>query len=171
MVSQYVFYFLALLSVITAILVVASRSPVHSVLYLIITFFCIAGQYLLLNAQFLFVVQLIVYSGAIMVLLLFVVMLLNLNRDTEPEKSNVFKIVAAITGGSLMLCLLSALRGAESIQLSQQATPEIGLVKSLGKVLFTDYVVPFELSSILFLSAMVGAVMLGKRDGTTEVKL
>ena len=85
--TEYIFLTLAVISIITALLMVFSKNPVHSVLYLILTFFAIAGQYILLNAQFLAVVHIIVYAGAIMVLFLFVLMLLNLNADTEPQKS------------------------------------------------------------------------------------
>jgi NADH-quinone oxidoreductase subunit J len=160
-----VFYILAAISVICALLVVFSKNPVHSVLYLILTFVSISGQYILMNAQFLAVVNLIVYAGAIMVLFLFVLMLLNLSGDTEPQKNNIVKLMAAISGGGLFLVLLAALKGSLTLHTSA-ATPltDIGLVKNLGKVLFTDYVVPFEVSSVLFLAAMVGAVMLGKKE-------
>ncbi|MEY3242547.1 MAG: hypothetical protein RIR11_3986 [Bacteroidota bacterium] len=158
-----IFITLAVISVITALLVVFSKNPVHSVLYLIVTFFIIAAQYIMLNAQFLAVVHLIVYAGAIMVLFLFVLMLLNLNEDTEPQKSSAWKISAAITSGMLFLTLIGALKGS-TIALSDAPNPQVGLVKNLGAVLFKDFVVPFEIAGILFLAAMVGAVMVGKRD-------
>ena len=139
-----------------------SNNPVHSVLYLIITFFAIAGHYILLNAQFLAVVHVIVYAGAIMVLFLYVIMLLNLNAEAEPHKSNVLKIAATICGGLLLIVLIGSLRGSELI--IQQATgkTDIGLVKNLGKILFKDFLLPFEITSVLLLAAMIGAVMLGK---------
>ena len=139
-----------------------SNNPVHSVLYLIITFFAIAGHYVLLNAQFLAVVHVIVYAGAIMVLFLYVIMLLNLNAEAEPHKSNVLKIAATICGGLLLIVLIGSLRGSELI--IQQATgkTDIGLVKNLGKILFKDFLLPFEITSVLLLAAMIGAVMLGK---------
>src|SRR5947208_1605736 len=108
--SQYVFYFLSFLAILSALMVVFSKNPVHSVLYLILTFFAIAGHYILLNAQFLAAVHIIVYAGAIMVLFLFVIMLLNLNADTEPHKSNKVKFAAAISGGLLLLVLVAVLR-------------------------------------------------------------
>lgn len=159
------FIILAALSLITALLVVFSKNPVHSVLFLILTFFVIAAQYILLNAQFLAVVHIIVYAGAIMVLFLFVLMLLNLNKDTEPQKSNAWKLSAALASGMLLLTMVGALKGA-TIAVSPDVTPvnDLGLVQNLGKVLFKDYVVPFEISGILFLAAMVGAVLVGKRD-------
>ncbi len=159
-----IFLTLAVISVFTALLMVFSKNPVHSVLYLILTFFSIAGQYVLLNAQFLAVVHIIVYAGAIMVLFLFVLMLLNLNRDTEPQKSAAWRLAGGIAAGCLMVTMIGALRGSGQIAGPDQPDPQVGLVQNLGKVLFTDFVVPFEIAGILFLAAMVGAVLVGKKD-------
>src|SRR5882724_9358575 len=106
------FYFLSFLAVLSALMVVFSKNPVYSVLYLIITFFAIAGHYVLLNAQFLAAVHVIVYAGAIMVLFLYVIMMLNLNADVEPHKSTILKLAATATGGLLMIVLIGALRNA-----------------------------------------------------------
>ncbi len=161
--TLYLFYFLSFVAIFSALLVVFSKNPVYSVLYLIITFFAIAGHYVLLNAQFLAVVHVIVYAGAIMVLFLYVIMLLNLNEETEPHKSNLVRIAAVVCAGLLMVVLIGTLRVA-----SQAAAPEsvsnIGYVKNLGKVLFSEFLLPFEISSILLLAAMVGVVMVGKMD-------
>ncbi len=159
-----IFLTLAVISVTTALLMVLSRNPVHSVLYLILTFFAIAGQYILLNAQFLAVVHIIVYAGAIMVLFLFVLMLLNLNKDTEPQKSSLWKLSAGIAAGMLLVTMVGAMRGSISVNTPENVNEEVGLVENLGLVLFTDFVVPFEIAGILFLAAMVGAVLVGKRD-------
>lgn len=159
-----VFYFLSFVAVLSALMVVFSKSPVYSVLYLIMTFFCIAGHYILLNAQFLAAVHVIVYAGAIMVLFLYVIMLLNLNEEAEPHKSTLLKITATICAGLLMIVLIGSLRGTD--QMIQQPTTDsnIGLVKNLGKIMFTEFLLPFEITSVLLLAAMVGAVMLGKRE-------
>ena len=158
------FYFVAFLSIFFALLVIFSKNPVHSVLYLIITFFTFTIHYIILNAQFLAVVNFIVYMGAIMVLFLFVLMLLNLNKETEPMKSNLLKVAGVIAG----MCLLVTVAGSvKALNISDPLVlknPEIGLVKNLGKVLFSDFLLPFEISSILLLSAMVGAVLLAKRE-------
>ena len=151
--SPTIFLTLAIIAVVSAMFVVFAKNPVHSVLSLIVTFFSIAGLYLLMNAQFLFVVQIIVYAGAIMVLFLFVLMLLNLSADTEPQKSNRFRVIASASAGLLSLVfsagmVIDATMGDRNVANIQ----EIGLVKHLGKVLFTDYLVPFEISSILFLA-------------------
>lgn len=155
------FYFLSFLAVLSACMVVFSKSPVHSVLYLIITFFCIGGHYILLNAQFLAVVHIIVYAGAIMVLFLYVLMLLNLNKESEPHKSTVMKFAAVISGGLVLVLLVGSLRGTEEMMITQ--TTDIGMVKTLGNVMFKKFLLPFEITSILLLAAMVGAVMIGKK--------
>lgn len=160
--TLYVFYFLSFLAVLSALMVVFSRNPIYSVLYLVITFFCVAGHYLILNAQFLFAVHLIVYAGAIMVLFLYVIMLLNLNKDSEASKGSIFRFIAAITAGLLLVVFVGALRGAETSTVVLDKSVEIGLVKNLGKMLFDEFLLPFEIVSILLLAAMVGAVMLGK---------
>lgn len=160
------FYFLSFLAVLSAIMVVLSKNPVHSVLYLIITFFCIAGHYILLNAQFLAAVHVIVYAGAIMVLFLYVIMLLNLNEETEPHKSNLLKITATLCAGLLMIILIGSLKGTEMMAPAQVQVGQIGLVKNLGKVMFDEFLLPFEVTSLLLLAAMVGAVMLGKRESS-----
>ncbi|HXD79123.1 MAG TPA: NADH-quinone oxidoreductase subunit J, partial [Puia sp.] len=145
--------------------VVISKNPVHSVLWLIVVFVAISGHYILLDAQFLAIVNVIVYAGAIMVLFLFVVMLMNLNTETEPQKNRWLKIAGVIAGGSLLLVLVAALKRADlKNQLAETNIGNIGLIHHLGMVLFHDYVIPFEISSVLFLSAMVGVVVIGKKD-------
>lgn len=162
--TQYVFYFLSFLAILSALMVVVSKNPIHSVLYLIITFFAIAGHYILLNAQFLAAVHIIVYAGAIMVLFLYVIMMLNLNAEVEPHKSTFLKIGATAAGGLLMIVMIGALKNASENNLPVSSNDSTGLVKNLGYALFHDFALPFEVSSILFLSAMVGAVMLAKKE-------
>ncbi len=162
--SQYLFFFLSFVAVLSAIMVILDKNPVHSVLYLIITFIAIACHYLLLNSTFLFAVQIIVYSGAIMVLFLYVIMMLNLNKEIEPHKKNIPKVIAVISAGLLMMCLVALLKGAEVNMLPAARNSNIGLIENLGKVLFKEYMLPFEISSILFLAAMVGAVFLSKKE-------
>ncbi len=146
-------------------MVVASKNPVHSVLWLIAVFFAISGHYILLNAQFLAIVNLIVYAGAIMVLFLFVIMLMNLNGDTEPQKNKWLKIAGVIAGGALLMVFVAALKNADlKNQIAQVNGGNIGLISNLGMELFHEYVIPFEISSVLFLSAMVGAVVIGKKE-------
>ncbi|MFA5044594.1 MAG: NADH-quinone oxidoreductase subunit J [Paludibacter sp.] len=164
MLTQYLFFFLSAVALISAVMVLLSKKPIHSVLYLTLTFFTLAGHYILLNAQFLAVVHIIVYAGAIMVLFLFTVMLLNLNIEGEFQKSTLMKFVAALAGGLIFLVLIGTLKSFDVTTVSNPEITQVGLVKNLGKTLYSDYLMPFELSSILFLAAMVGAVMLGKKD-------
>jgi len=164
-ITQILFWFLSVLALFSALMVITGKNPVYCVLWLIVTFFSISGHYILLNAQFLAIVNIIVYAGAIMVLFLFVIMLMNLNNETEPQKNRWLKMAGAIAGGCLLLVLVAALKDTDIKQ--QQALVyegSIGLIKNLGKELFTTYVIPFEISSVLFLSAMVGAVVIGKKE-------
>lgn len=162
------FYFVAFLSILFSLLVIFTKNPVHSVLYLIATFFTFTIHYILLNAQFLAVVNFIVYMGAIMVLFLFVLMLMNLNKDTEPVKSSLVKIIGVIAGGTLLVTLVGATKALQTSAVSTLPNSDIGLVENLGKVLFNEFLLPFELSSILLLSALVGAVLLAKKDKRTQ---
>ncbi|MBI1783439.1 MAG: NADH-quinone oxidoreductase subunit J [Sphingobacteriales bacterium] len=161
-ITEILFWFLSALAIASALMVVLSKNPVHSVLWLIMVFFAISGHYILLNAQFLFIVNLIVYAGAIMVLFLFVIMLMNLNTDTEPQKNKWLKVAGVVAGGCLMLVFVAALKSSGTQQV-QMGEGNIGLIENLGKALFNEYVLPFEISSVLFLSAMVGAVVIGKK--------
>ncbi|MCO5260020.1 MAG: NADH-quinone oxidoreductase subunit J [Crocinitomicaceae bacterium] len=156
---------LGALTIASGLMVVLSTHPVRSVLYLILTFFLISANYILLNAQFLAIVNIVVYAGAVMVLFLFVLMLLNLSKDNEPKASNLMKLAASVAAGVLVLVLLAAFRETTLVEMKTAvgANSE-GLVENLGNLLFTKYVLPFELSSVLFIAAMVGAVLLSKKE-------
>lgn len=162
---QILFWFLTVLALVSALMVLLSKNPVFSVLWLIAVFFAISGHYILLNAQFLAIVNMIVYAGAIMVLFLFVIMLMNLNKETEPQKNIWMKIAGAVSGGCLLMVLISLVKQANEMtgKTALMKDGDIGLIGNLGKALFSDFVVPFEISSVLFLSAMVGAVVIGKK--------
>lgn len=159
---EVIFWVLTVIAISCALGVILSRNPVSSVLFLIATFFAVSGHYILMNAQFLAIVNIIVYAGAIMVLFLFVIMLMNLNADTEPQKNRLVQLAGVVSGGILFLVILAALKSSTSNMMQQTAT-DIGLIKNLGMTLFTKFVLPFEISSVLFLSAMIGAVVLGKK--------
>ncbi len=169
MTLETIFYILGSLTIAMALMVVLSKHPVRSVLYLVLTFFMITANYVLMNAQFVAIVNIIVYAGAIMVLFLFVLMLLNLNKDNEPRGSILATLASAIAAGGLLTVLVAAMRDAVVAQstLTEQSA-DAGLVENLGKLLFNEYVLPFEVSSVLFIAAMVGAVLLAKRDKKTE---
>ena len=159
------FYFLSFLAILSGIMVVVSKNPIHSVLYLILTFFTLSGHYILLNAQFISIVNLIVYAGAIMVLFLFTIMFLNLKDDSFVGSRLLYN------GGALLLVLtfagiLVVKLGGAQIDVAPEASfnSQIGMVENLGMTLFNKFLVPFELVSVLFLSAMVGGVMLGRKE-------
>ena len=162
---QIISIILGSLTLAAALMVVLSKHPIRSVIYLVVTFFFITSMYIMMNAQFLAIVNMIVYAGAIMVLFLFVLMLLNLNKEMEPLNTKGAQLAAFIAGGSLFLVLITALKDTLILgQTYRQQDNSIGLVKELGNLLFTKYVVAFELTSILFIAAMVGAILLAKRE-------
>ncbi len=163
-ITDILFWFLSVLAIVAAIGVVSSKNPIFSVLWLIVVFFAISGHYVLMNAQFLAIVNIIVYAGAIMVLFLFVIMLMNLNADAEPSKNMYLRMAGVIAGMSLMIVIIAALAKPSVGHTLMTRGTDIGLIKNLGNALFNEYVVPFEISSVLFLSAMIGAVIIGKKD-------
>ena len=163
-ITQVLFWFLSALALVAAIGVISSKNPIFSVLWLIVVFFAISGHYVLMNAQFLAIVNIIVYAGAIMVLFLFVIMLMNLNAEAEPVKNVYMKMAGIISGLTLMIVFVAALSNSAMQDTIMRRGTNIGLIENLGKALFTQYVVPFEIASVLFLSAMVGAVVIGKKD-------
>src|ERR1035437_9669054 len=150
-ITQILFWFLSALAVVAAVGVVLSKSPIYSVLWLIVVFFSISGHYILMNAQFLAIVNIIVYAGAIMVLFLFVIMMMNLNAEAEPPKNIYMKMAGVISGLCLMIVLVAALSrpGGSGNTVIVPGT-DIGLIENLGKSLFNQYVIPFEISSVLF---------------------
>ena len=165
------FYALAAVTVIGALLVVSQKNPVYSVLSLILSFFGLAGLYVLLEAPFVAVVQIIIYAGAIMVLFLFVVMLLNVPREdaAEWDRSHpLYRPMAVRIGAVLALALALELGWALSRTAGLSAgvadgRPAVSSVAELGKVLFTDYMFAFEVTSILIIVSMVGAVVLARK--------
>ena len=132
--TEGIFWGLSVLALSSALGVVLSKNPVHSVLWLIVTFFALSGHYILLNAQFIGIVNLIVYAGAIMVLFLFVIMLMNLNASTEIQKHWWLRLAGVVSGGSLMIVLLASLRHLEiKGKLAQLKEGDIGLIHQIGR--------------------------------------
>src|SRR3569833_12188 len=161
------FYFIAFQFIYFSILVITAKNPVHSILYLILTFFTFTIHYILMNAQFLAIVNFIVYMGAILVLFLYTLMLINLNKDSEPRKSNLIKIAGFIGGACFLITIVAALKAFKMSDAVVVKDSDLGLVKNLGKILFNEFLLPFEISSVLLLSAMVGAVLLATKDPKT----
>jgi len=159
-----IFYLFSAVILLSALRVVTAKNPVHAALFLVLAFFSTAASWMLIKAEFLAIALILIYVGAVMVLFLFVIMLMNLNQDTEPQKTALSKVVAGVIGGLLLFVMVGALRGTEQLQIKQYGHSDIGLVKSLGNVLFHEYLFPFEIVSVLLLSALVGAIMIGKKE-------
>lgn len=160
-----IFYILSAITLGTAFLTVLSKNPIHSAIYLVLCFFSIAGHYLLFNAQFLAMVHVIVYSGAIMILMLFTIMLMNLNKEDEKNKNLLSRLAAVGSFGLLALILLAAFIKSQPVISQYKVSGEdYQSIKVLGQVLLNNYMVPFEFASILLLVSMIGAVLLSKKE-------
>ncbi|HLF51666.1 NADH-quinone oxidoreductase subunit J [Flavobacterium sp.] len=160
-----IFCVLSAITLSTAFLTVFTKNPIHSAIYLVISFFSIAGHYLLFNAQFLAFVHIIVYSGAIMVLFLFTIMLMNLNKENEVHKPRITRFGAVISFCLLGLIFIATFVKSKPIVGEYTTTGEdFQSIKVLGKVLLDEYMVPFEFASVLLLVAMIGSVLLSKKE-------
>jgi NADH-quinone oxidoreductase subunit J len=170
MLTQVLLFIFCVLAASSALVMVTRKSPVSSALWLVMTFFCLAAIYTLLGAFFIGVIQILVYAGAIMVLFLFVIMLLNLGNDFEPDfRSDVWKAVGA--GSALVMIALLArifagpittVDGDGPTRLAEQ-TEQYGAVGAIGVSMFLDYAVHLQVTGLLLLVAVVGAVILAKR--------
>lgn len=157
------FYSFAGLSFISAILVISFRNTLSSALALVVSLFGVACLFALLGAHFLAAIQILVYAGAIMVLFVFVIMLLNLGRGELRKIKMTFASAVGILFGGYLGVLLVMRLGFLRV-LSPLADPDYGTVRGVGRLLFTDYLVPFEVASILLLVAIAGAVVLAKKE-------
>ena len=168
--AELLFWLFAGLALAGGLMCITRRNPVASALWLVITLFSLAALFVMLDAQFLGVLQVLVYAGAIMVLFLFVIMLLNLGRGAPGDiKGGAGKLVATLLAGGLGLQLVAVVRMAPpadirmppgSMAALQRAEGPVAVV---GRALYGDYLVPFEITSLLLLAAIVGAVVLAKR--------
>ncbi len=160
------FYILSAITLATAFLTIFSKNPIHSAIYLVLCFFSIAGHYLMFNAQFLAIVHIIVYSGAIMILMLFTIMLMNLNKEDEKNKTALSRIAAAISFCLVAFVLLATFIKAQPKMAVAYTTSgqDYQSIKVLGQVLLNEYMVPFEFASVLLLVSMIGAVLLSKKE-------
>lgn len=159
------FYILSAITLATAFMTIFSRNPIHSAIYLVLCFFSIAGHYLMFNAQFLAIVHIIVYSGAIMILMLFTIMLMNLNKEDEKNKSALSRIAAAISFCLVAFVLLATFMKAQPVITEYKVSGEdYQSIRVLGQVLLNEYMVPFEFASVLLLVSMIGAVLLSKKE-------
>lgn len=159
------FSVLSAITLATAFLTIFTKNPIHSAIYLVICFSSITGHYLLLNAQFLGIVNFIVYTGAIMVLFLFTLMLMNLNKEDEVHKPRVTRLAAVMLFCVMCLVLLAIFINSKPIVGDYDSTGvDYQSTKVLGNVLLNEYMLPFEYVSILLLVAMIGVVLLSKKE-------
>ena len=155
------FYAFSLLTLLCGVLVITNRNPVTSAMFLVLTIVCMAGLFVLLRAFFLAAVQILVYAGAVMVLFLFVIMLL----DLKEEALRKIRKVRVVTGGLAVLAVVGII-----INVIWSAAPAgtaptlVGATAPLGRLLFTNFLLPFEILSLLLLVAMVGVILLSKKD-------
>jgi NADH-quinone oxidoreductase subunit J len=152
--EQVLFYIFALGGIVSALLVVTRRNPIIAAIYIIVNFFCLAGIYLTLHAQFIAVVQILVYAGAIMVLFVFVIMLLNLGDERSLRDG--FGVLMEL------VYIFTIPSGPQTIEMTRAT--DIGTVEAIGRVLFTQFLFPFEITSLLLTAAIVGAVVLAKKN-------
>lgn len=166
--QSFMFILLSMVTLFSALMVITRRNPVSSILYLVLAFFCFAGFYVMLGAQFLAAVQVIVYAGAIMVLFLFVVMMLNLREpETIEGGSPGWRALGFIVGIGLCIVLLAYLAGSPGPPIPPLSDdPQVyalGQADRLGDALFSKFVLPFEIAGVLLLVAVLGAVALAKK--------
>jgi NADH-quinone oxidoreductase subunit J len=163
---QIIFSVLSIITLTTAFLAIYSKKPMHNAIYLVLCFASISGHYLLLNAQFLALMNLIVYIGAIMILILFTIMLMNLNNEDEVHKPRVTRLGAIVLFFIMCVVLIAIFMNSKPIaDGSYELTGEdYQSINVLGKLLLNEYMLPFEFASVLLLVAMIGAVLLSKKE-------
>ena len=169
--KTFVFYFLSAILVFAGLRVITSRNPVHAALYLVLAFFTASGVWMLLQAEFLAIALVLVYVGAVMVLFLFVVMMLDINLDRLREGFWSYLPLGAIIG-LLMVAEMGLVLGGNYLGLLEssvrQATTEDSNVQAIGRLMFTEYVYPYELASVILLVGIIAAVALTQRAKRTN---
>lgn len=171
MIAEFFFLLFMVMAAAGSVMMVVSRNPVASLMFLVVTLFAVAGLFVLLDAHFLAAVQVIIYAGAIMVLFLFVIMLLNLGHDTETDiRGLAGRVTALVLGAGLFAAAGTALRAGEwigagtpAVEAATTGAESRGAIQVIADPLFRDYMVPFEVTSLLLLVAVVGAIVLARR--------
>jgi len=160
--AQFLFFLLATICIGAVLGMIISKDQAYNALFLIVAFVCTGGLFGLLDAPFIAAVQIIIYAGAIMILFIFVVMMINLRKGLEPEKKKWTLYFAVIVAAVLVLELVLTLKGALE-PAGSSTVAELGSPTDLGRLLFTKYLYPFEITSILIIAALVGAIVLVKK--------
>ena len=163
----FLFFLLAAVCVGSVLAMILTRNQAYSALYLVLAFAGVGGLFGLLDAPFVAAVQVIIYAGAIMVLFVFVIMMVNLEKGVPPERKKWAAALAAVLGVVLLAELLLAARWS-FLELGRTGGEKIGRPVTIGRLLFTDYLYPFEITSILIVAALVGALVLAKKERPGE---
>jgi len=167
MIPQIAFFYFAAMSIAGSVLAITRKNAIHSVLWVLFLFFHVAGMYLFLNAEFIAAIQIIVYAGAILVLYLFVIMLLNLREEFFDPRFETHWPLGLVAGGALVGIVAWALGRTSTFappgEYSVEAIQAQGMMKTIGTVLYTEYLLPFEIASLILLAAIIGAVVLAKK--------
>jgi NADH-quinone oxidoreductase subunit J len=163
--AHFLFFLLAIISIGAVLGMIFSKDQAHNALFIILAFLCLGGLFALLDAPFIAVIQIIIYAGAIMVLFIFVIMMINLKEGVQPERKRWTIVLSFLIGTvliiELILAVTSALSPAQAPGAAELANPT-----NLGKLLFTEYLYPFEITSILIIAVLVGAIVLVKKKDT-----
>jgi NADH-quinone oxidoreductase subunit J len=167
---MYFFFFLfAIGGVASAIMVITRKNVMHAALFLLLTFFCVGATYVLLRAEFLAAAQVLVYAGAVTVLFLFAILLVNIPRSLRQwqwtSQSSVAVLLAGLTG---LWIIIATSRAFGKLGLSADVTQPLGTPRAIGRALFADYVLPFEIASLILLAAMIGAIYLARETAMEE---
>ena len=160
--AHFLFFLLAIICIASVLGMIISKDQAYNALFLIVAFVCMGGLFGLLEAPFIAAVQIIIYAGAIMILFIFVVMMINLRKGVEPEKKNWTMYFAVVIAAVLVVELVLTIKGALD-PISSAALEKLGSPTDLGRLLFTKYLYPFEITSILIIAALVGAIVLVKK--------
>ena len=160
--AHFLFFLLAIICIASVLGMIISKDQAYNALFLIVAFVCMGGLFALLEAPFIAAVQIIIYAGAIMILFIFVVMMINLRKGVEPEKKRWTMYFAVVIALVLIVELILTVKGAQE-PVSSAALENLGSPTDLGRLLFTKYLYPFEITSILIIAAMVGAIVLVKK--------
>lgn len=160
----FLFFLFAVVAIACAVMVIVHRNPVYSALFLIVTLFALAGLYVLLNAPFIAAVHVIIYTGAIMVLFLFVIMLLNLRGELARERPRRLLQILGTVVAVIFFIQIAFFIQSGGLSLGKIHAPvQVGDTVTIGTLLFSKYLFPFEVASVLLLSAIIGSVILAKR--------
>jgi NADH-quinone oxidoreductase subunit J len=160
--AHFLFFLLAIICIASVLGMIISKDQAYNALFLIVAFVCMGGLFALLEAPFIAAVQIIIYAGAIMILFIFVVMMINLRKDVSSEKKKWTLYFAVVIALVLTVELVLTVKGTLE-PVSSSALEKLGSPTELGRLLFTEYLYPFEITSILIIAAMVGAIVLVKK--------